>query len=140
MSRDEHPLRQAFAVAFEEWERRRRKDPAEFAAMEGGAGARPGDIGRGRAGYFVGLLDELAAGLPWALIGHPAEAAIRKYLEHLPPCQILLQRTGPNVGLCLEFRGRLDANDLERLEALGELAVILESFAFTKFTIASPRP
>lgn len=48
----------AFQIAFDEWQRR----------YEATGGVDAGDLS-GRGEYFASLLDELAAGKPWAAIG-----------------------------------------------------------------------
>lgn len=61
-ARNREDMVRAFQAAFDEWERR-----------TGFTGEVPLPMQRGE--YFAALLDELAAGQPWATIGpgHPAE-------------------------------------------------------------------
>lgn len=55
-----------FEVAFAEWDRRYREDPASFmSAVEHLLGHTPASYGEACAVYFEQLLNDLAAGKPW---------------------------------------------------------------------------
>lgn len=63
-------MREAFAAAFAEWDRRFRQNPEDFAdtlvrILKGGS---PESYGDSCAIYFTALLDELGKGKPWNTI------------------------------------------------------------------------
>jgi hypothetical protein len=63
-------MQKAFEIVFTEWDRRYRENPREFMTeVEHLLGHTPETYGEGAAAYFVGLLNELAAGKPWDQIG-----------------------------------------------------------------------
>jgi hypothetical protein len=69
---------QAFAIAFEEWERRYREDPRGFMnEVERLLGHTPRTYGEGAGAYFVALLNELSTrdGVwqPWNTITRDVE-------------------------------------------------------------------
>jgi hypothetical protein len=63
-------LQVAFEKAFEEWDRRYRANPEQFMNevqhLLGNTASTYGEI---CGAYFMGLLNELAAGKPWEQIG-----------------------------------------------------------------------
>jgi len=63
-------MRQAFAAAFEEWDRRYRENPKGFMSdVEHLLGTTPKTYGEACSAYFEKLLNELAADKPWDQIG-----------------------------------------------------------------------
>jgi hypothetical protein len=66
-------MRQAFEIAFTEWERRYRENPSEFMSdAERLLGQTPQSYGEACAVYFEELLNQLAAGEPWNTIQRQA--------------------------------------------------------------------
>jgi len=62
-------MNEPFAVAFEEWQRRYRANPQEFAnCVEELLGYTPETYGEACSVYFVALLDGLSKGQPWNTI------------------------------------------------------------------------
>jgi hypothetical protein len=60
----------AFQAAFTEWDRRYREDPTSFMSeVERLLRGTSATYGEACSVYFAKLLDELAAGQPWAAIG-----------------------------------------------------------------------
>ena len=63
-------MKDAFSVAFTEWERRDRENPEAFMnEVQRLLGNTPETYGDACAAYFEALLNELAAGRQWSEIG-----------------------------------------------------------------------